>query len=164
MAVPDSQQLDGHGSARLNASRLWAGGIATAVVAALVVIAGVFIARHILDIAVLAPKAAGDFGSGSTVVYAAVAAAAALLATALLHVLLLGAPRPLTFFAWITGLADVIAVAAPFAQAGALSGKVFTAVINLVAGIAIISLLSGTARGAVQPGRTATPGTGYGAR
>jgi hypothetical protein len=54
--------------ARLNASRLWAGGIATAVVAVLVVIAGVFIARHILNIAVLAPKAAGDFGSGSTVV------------------------------------------------------------------------------------------------
>ncbi|HEX7996575.1 MAG TPA: DUF6069 family protein [Streptosporangiaceae bacterium] len=108
------------------------------------------------------PKAGGDFGSGSTVVYAGVAAA--LLATALLHVLLLGAPRPLTFFAWITGLADVIAVGAPFAQAGALSRKVFTVVINLVAGIAIISLLSGTARGAMQPGRTATPGTGSGAR
>jgi Family of unknown function (DUF6069) len=165
MAVPDSQYLDGHGTAlRLNVGRLWAGGIATAVVAVLVVVAGVFIARHILGIAVLAPKAAGDFGSGSTVVYAAVAAAAALLATALLHVLLLGAPRPLTFFAWITGLADLIAVAAPFAQAGPQSGKVATAVINLVTGVAIISLLSGTARGALQPVRTATPGAGYGAR
>ena len=38
----------------------------------------------------------------------------ALLATALLHVLLLGTPRPFTFFAWITGLADVVAAAAPF--------------------------------------------------
>ncbi|HEX7996576.1 MAG TPA: hypothetical protein VF506_21875 [Streptosporangiaceae bacterium] len=54
MAVPDSQKLDGHSTARLNASRPWAGGSATAVVAVLIVIAGVFIARHILSIAVLA--------------------------------------------------------------------------------------------------------------
>jgi hypothetical protein len=39
-----------------------------------------------------------------------------------------------------------------------------TAVIDLVGGIAIISLLPGTARSAVQPGRTATPRTAYGAR
>ena len=137
---------------QLNAGRLWAGGVATAVVAALVVIAGVYIARSILGIAVLAPKAAGSLGSSTTAVYAAVAAAGALLATGLLHVLLLETPRPLSFFTWITALADLILVVAPFSQPAPLPSKVFTAVINLVAGVAVISLLTSVARGARQPG------------
>jgi hypothetical protein len=99
---------------------------------------------------VLAPKAAGSFGSSTTAVYAGLAAAGALLATGLLHVLLLETPRPLSFFTWITALADVILVAAPFSQPASLPSKVFTAVINLVAGVAVISLLSGVARTAVR--------------
>jgi hypothetical protein len=97
------------------------GGIATAIVAALVVLAGVLITRAVLGIPVLAPKAASDFGDSSTAVYAGLAADCALLATALRHVLLLGTPRPFTFFAWITGLADVIA-AALSGRAGAARG------------------------------------------
>ena len=116
------------------------------------VIAGVYIARSILGIAVLAPKAAGSLGSSTTAVYAAVAAAGALLATGLLHVLLRETPRPLSFFTWITALADLILVVAPFSQPATLPSKVFTAVINLVAGVAVISLLTGVARGAMQPG------------
>ncbi len=96
-----------------------------------------YIARGILGIPVLAPKAAGSFGSSTTAVYAAVAAAGALLATGLLHILL---PRPLSFFTWITELADLILVVAPFSQPASLPSKVFTAVINLVAGVAVISL------------------------
>jgi hypothetical protein len=139
------------GPARLNAGRLWAGGVATAIVAALVVVAGVYIARSILGIPVLAPRAAGSLGSSTTAVYAAVAAAGALLATGLLHVLLLETPQPVTFFVWITALADVIVVAAPFGQPAPLASKVFTAVINLVVGVAVISLLTGVARSAVRP-------------
>src|SRR3984885_11863480 len=121
MVEPADLDIDGPAPPQqLNAGRLWAGGVATAVVAALVVIAGVYIARSILGIAVLAPKAAGSLGSSTTAVYAAVAAAGALLATGLLHVLLLETPRPVTFFVWITGLADVIVVAAPFGQPAAL--------------------------------------------
>jgi hypothetical protein len=138
------------GRAKVNGARLWAGGVATAVVAALVVIAGVYISRHILNIPVLAPKAAGSLGNSTTAVYAVVAAGGALLATALLHVLLLGAPRPLRFFAWIVGLAVVLAVAAPFSEQAEWQSKVATAVINLAVGVAIISLLTGAARGAVQ--------------
>ena len=99
----------------------------------------------------LAPRAAGSLGSSTTAVYAVVAAAGALLATGLLHVLMLETPQPVTFFVWITALADVIVVAAPFGQPAPLASKVFTAVINLVAGVAVISLLTGVARGAVRP-------------
>ncbi|MDX6390213.1 MAG: hypothetical protein QOJ73_1276 [Streptosporangiaceae bacterium] len=151
MAAPYGLDIDESAEPpRLRPGRLWAGGVATAVVAALVVVAGVFIARGILGIPVLAPKAAGNLGSSTTGVYAGVAAAGALLATGLLHVLLLGAPRPLSFFIWITALADLIVVAAPFAQPATLQSKVFTAVINLVAGVAVITLLSGVARSAVR--------------
>jgi hypothetical protein len=68
---------------------------------------------------------------------------------------MLGTPQPVTFFCWITGLADLIAVAAPFAQAAGLPSKAFTAVINLVVGVAVISLLIGVARSSVR--RPAAP-------
>jgi len=129
---------------------VWAGGVATAVVAALVVTLGVYIARDILNIPVLAPKAAGSLGNSTTAVYALVAALGALVATALLHVLLLGAPRPLRFFTWITGLAVVLAVVAPFSEMAEWQSKVATAVINLAVGVAVISLLTGTGRAALQ--------------
>jgi hypothetical protein len=135
----------------VNAGRLWAGGAATAVVAALAVVAGVLIARGVLGIPVLAPAAADSFGNSSTAVYAALAAGCALLATGLLHVLLLGTPSPFAFFAWITALADVIVAAAPFTQPAPLASKVFTAIINLIVGVAVISLLSGVGRSAVRP-------------
>ena len=55
-------------------------------------------------------------------------------------------------------LADVIAVAAPFAQPASLPSKVFTAVINLVARVAVISLLSGVGSSAMRPGGAADRG------
>lgn len=137
-----------------NPSRLWAGGIATALVAALVVIVGVLIARGILHVAVLAPKRASSYGNSTTSVYAATAAAATLLAVALLHLLLVIAPRPLSFFLWIAGLTDVAAIAAPFARTASLESQIATAVINLAVGVAVISLLSGVARAAVRAGRS----------
>ena len=49
------------------------------------------------------------------------------------------------FFTWIIGLATVIAVAYPFSTTAPLSQQVATAVINLVLGTAIGSLINGTA-------------------
>ena len=116
-----AEEMEPAGHVHVNAGRLWAGGVATALVAALAVLAGVLITRGVLGIPVLAPKAASDFGDSSTAVYAGLAAGCALLATALLHVLLLGTPRPFMFFAWITGLANVVAAAAPFTQPAPLA-------------------------------------------
>jgi hypothetical protein len=133
-------------------------------VAALAVVAGVLVTRAALGIPVLAPRAASNFGNSSTAVYAGLAAGCALLATALLHVLLLGAPRPTAFFIWITSLADVAAAAAPFTQPAPLASKVFTAIINIVVGVAVISLLSGVARAAVRPADMPSPDRPVGAR
>jgi hypothetical protein len=78
------------------------------------------------------------------------AAAVALLATALLHLLLLATPRPMTFFGWIIGLATLVAVIFPFGTSAPLSQKFATATVNLFIGLAIGSLL--TAVGARSTG------------
>jgi len=70
----------------------------------------------------------------------------------------LGRGRPFAFFAWITALADVIAAAAPFTQPAPLASKVFTAIINIVVGVAVISLLSGVGRSAARPVDVPSPG------
>src|SRR5580692_4963440 len=121
MVAPEDIDVAGH--VNVNAGRLWAGGVATALVAALAVLAGVLITQGVLGIPVLAPKAASDFGDSSTAVYAGLAVGCALLATALLHLLLVGTSHPFTFFAWITGLADVAAAAALFTQPAPLASK-----------------------------------------
>ena len=53
--APEDSDVAGH--VHVNAGRLWAGGIATAMVAALAVLAGVLITRDVLGISVLAPSA-----------------------------------------------------------------------------------------------------------
>ena len=142
------------GSARpapkLDAGRLWTGGLATAAVAALVAVAGVLIARGLFDVPVLAPTGEGTLGDASTARLAGLAALAALLATGLLHLLLVSTPRPGRFFGWIIGLATVIAAILPFMTDAELSTQVATAAINLAIGITIGSLLSGVARSAMR--------------
>ena len=124
---------------------LWAGGVATAVVAALIALAGILITRWLLTIPILAPRRDGAWGDASTAGYVLSAAGAALVATAIMHLLLLTTPRPQMFFTWIIGLATVIAVVYPFSTTAPLSQKMATAVINLVLGAAIGSLINGTA-------------------
>src|SRR5271165_6604347 len=153
----------------LDARRLWSGGVATAVVAALIALAGILVCRWLLGIPVLAPRQDGAWGDASTAGYAAAAAAAALAATAIMHLLLIATPRPQMFFTWIIALATVIAAAYPFSTTAPLSQKVATAVINLVLGAAIGSLINGTATrvmrrqavtGGSQPGYPSpAPGT-----
>src|SRR5215471_18930302 len=128
-----------------DARQLWSGGAATAVVAALIALVGTLVCRWLFNVPILAPRQDGAWGDASTAEYAFVAAVAALLATAVMHLLLTATPRPLVFFNWIMALATVIAVVYPFSTTAALSQKMATAVINLVLGAAIGSLINGTA-------------------
>jgi uncharacterized protein DUF6069 len=145
----------------LDPKSLWAGGIAAAVVAALIAVVGILICRGVLDIAVMAPKKKGAWGDASTVGYAIAAFFAALLATALIQLLYQFTPQPTAFFGWIVGLLILIAVVAPFVPKADRANQVATAILNLIIGIAIYSLVSGTARRSrIRPAGTAT---GYGA-
>ena len=95
MAVPPYVQgHDGTGRGRphVDAARLWTGGLATALVAALVAVVGVLIARGLFDVPVLAPAREGALGNATTARLAILAGAGALLATGLMHLLLVSTP------------------------------------------------------------------------
>jgi len=134
----------------IDAGRLWTGGVATALVAALVAVVGVLIARGLFDVPVLAPSSEGSLGNASTFRLAGLAAGAALLATGLLHLLLVSTPRPRQFFTWIVALATIAAALAPFLTDADLAEKVATSAIYVAIGVAIGSLLSGVARSAMR--------------
>lgn len=131
------------GHPRVDAGRLWAGGAATAVVAALVALLGVLIGEGLLGLPMVQPPPpllpAGD---SFTVRYAVTAAALALVATGIGQLLALTTPRPSSFFGWIIGLATLVGVVLPFALDGTLGGQVATAAVNLLIGMCVLSLLS----------------------
>jgi Family of unknown function (DUF6069) len=156
MSVPPyAEGGNGAGQRRpaVDAARLWTGGLATALVAALVAVVGVMIARGLFDVPVLAPEGEGALGDSTTARLAILAAAAALAATGLMHLLLLSTPRPFRFFTWIISLLTLLAVLAPFMIDATLATQVATAAIGLVIGMAIGSLVSGAARSAIRLAR-----------
>ena len=160
---PGAQAGHGH----LDPARLWAGGVATAVVAALIAVVGILLARGVLEVPVLSPKGEGVWGNANTTTYALASGAVALAATGLMQLLSVTTPRFRTFFTWIMVLLTAIAVVVPMSLAVAWENKLATAVINLVIGIAITSILNGVARSAYrvrqpppggQAGPAGTPG------
>lgn len=65
------------------------------------------------------------------------------------------ARRPFVFFAWITALGDVAAAAAaPFTQPTPLASKGITTIINILVGVAVISLPSQAGRRRTSTART----------
>ena len=133
----------------VDARVLWSGGVATALVVALIALVGVVVFRGVFGIPILAPEGEGVWGDASTIGLMVAAAVAALVAVALVHLLLLSTPRALSFFSWIVVLATVVAGVAPFATDAALDSKLASALINVVIGFAILTLVSGVARTAV---------------
>src|SRR5260370_37823027 len=130
--------------------RLWAGGVPTAIVAALIALVGILVSRWLFTIPILAPRRDGAWGDASTGTYVLSAAGAALVATAIMHLLLLTTPRPQVFFGWIIGLATIVAVVFPFSTTASLAAKFATALVNLVLGIAIGTLTAQVAGRAVR--------------
>lgn len=125
----------------IDAPRLWGGGLATAVVAALVAAVGVLVCRDLLHVKLVEPpllKITNSFAGN----YAITAFVAALVATGLAHLLSVVTPRPRIFFGWIVALVTVVTMVLPFTLAGNLEGKICAAVINMVIGLCIASLLS----------------------
>jgi hypothetical protein len=141
------------------AGALWGGGVATAIVAALVALVGVLVSRWLANIPLLAPMHDGAYGDVHTTTLVLVVAAAALVATGLLHLLLLSTPRPTLFFGWIIALATVLAVVLPFTTTAPLAQQAATAVVFLLIGVAIGTLLTGVGARSVR----LPAGPGYGA-
>ena len=129
--------------------RLWAGGVATALVTAGIAVVGVLLIRGVLGIPILSAK--GGLVDQAMAVVPISAGLAALAATAILHLLLLTTPRPRSFFGAICAIVVAIVVLRVFLAGGTREDQVATALLYVVLGVAVISLLSGVARTAVQP-------------
>jgi uncharacterized protein DUF6069 len=126
----------------VNARSLWTGGIATALVAALVAIVGVLIVRGVLRIPVIAPaNTTGAIDYVGAVWLAGFAALGGLVATAIAHVLLLFAPQPMAFFGWIIGLVTLAFAVWPFTVRVGTDVRVANAILHVVIGVAIGTLL-----------------------
>jgi hypothetical protein len=135
----------------VDAGRLWAGGAATAVVAALVSIVGLLVAR-VFDVETLRLFEGSTFETPAAR-YAVASAAGALVATGLMHVLVLSTPRPQSFFTWIVLLATAVAALVPFLREAATETQVATALINIAIGICIGSLVSSVAARSIHLAR-----------
>ena len=142
MTRADSQDTE------VSARRLWAGGGATAVVAAGIGVVGVLLIRGLLGIPILSAK--GQLVDQAMAVVPISAALAALVATALLHLLLLTTPRPTAFFGAICAIVVAILVLQVFLVGGTTEQQVATSVLYVVIGVGISCLLSGVARTAVR--------------
>ena len=82
-------------------------------------------------------------------------------ATGLAHILVLTTPRPEAFFSWIVGLATFAGVAISLGSPGSWADRFATALVNLVIGLCILSLvrsLIGRATTQVLPGPWRAPG------
>lgn len=150
MTYPASPNDAGNPRVRPDTAQVITGGVATAVVAALAALVGILICRWTLGIPILAPAGDGAWGNAHTGEYALAAAGAALVATALLYLLMLGTPQPNMFFGWIMALATLAAVVYPFSTSAPIAQKGATAIVDLVLGIAITSLLGAVAARSVR--------------
>ena len=151
MTVPmPRQDPEPEPTRRVDARPLWSGGVATAVVAALIALVGILVCRWLFNVPILSPRREGAWGNASTVGYVFAAAACALVATALMYLLLISTPYPRVFFGWIIGLATLVAVVYPFSTTAPTSQKFATAVVNLILGVAIGSLITEVSRRATR--------------
>jgi hypothetical protein len=138
----------------LDATRLWAGGMASAVVAALVGLVGVLVVQVLVQVVPAAGHAGGAFSAAATTTLCLTAAGAALATTGLVHLLVVSTPRPLAYLGWIVGLVTAAAAVLPLVGGAPLAMAAAEGVINLVIGLAIGSLVAGAAAGAMRSGRT----------
>jgi len=136
-----------------DAQRLWTGGLATAVVAALIGLVGTLVLRAIMQFAPAAHLTA--FGTSQTALLCALAAAGALAATGVAHLLLVSTPRPLAYLGWIVGLVTAAATVVPLIGSTPITVGLAQGALHLVIGLAIGTLVGGAAASATRLGARA---------
>lgn len=164
---PPQQERRPSDRPEVNGGRLWAGGVATAFIAAGIGVVGLFIARGLLNVPVYLPQHDNTVMNADSIWLGLAGFMAGIVATAVMHALMLAAPRPKLFFQWIVGLVTVVGVLWPFTVEMELYSQIATGVITLAMGIAIGSLLSGISSSAMrqpQPYRQYPPNDSYGYR
>lgn len=128
----------------VDAGRYWAGGIATALVAALIGLIGVIVFERVLSIALVPPPDLSGSDSHQTA-FALDGALLAIVATGVLHLLIVTTPRPRAFFGWIMALVLVVVAVLPFVWTGDTLSAAMSGLVNVTITAAVWSLLAGVA-------------------
>jgi Family of unknown function (DUF6069) len=136
---------------KVEAGRFWQGTLFAAVVAALTAFVGLLIIRGLLDLPVLRRGDGGEVRQASSVWYLVVSMLGALAAGALLHLLLLYAPRPWTFYGWIAGLAVVAVTLVPLTFDASASSRLATGCLHLVVGTIVVLFVQTVGRATATP-------------
>jgi hypothetical protein len=139
------------GDVEVVAKRLWAGGVATALVAAGIAFVGVLIINSIFEVGIQTAGRSGALVDNASTVIPVAAGIAALASTGLLHLLLLTTPRPASFFSAIAVLVIVVLILQVFLADGTISAHIATGILYAAIGIAIVSMLSGVSATSVRP-------------
>lgn len=134
---------------RVDPIRIWAGGAATMLVAGGVAFVGVLVIQAVFRVPGLHRIGAEVFGVDQ-ISLAVSAGVAALLATALLHLLMVSTPRAHKFFAWIASLIVVALIVQELVGGDGWLAKLLLSALYLIIGVAITSLLTGVGRTAVK--------------
>lgn len=133
-------------------SRLWAGGLVSAVVLTVLVAVMSWIVRDVLDIPALRPLVDDRVFDGDLRDDLVATFVLTLLATLVLDLLLWTTPTPLRLFHWLISLATVVATLLPLTREGDVTeSSIARAVGSLVVGLAMSSLLTEVARRSLQP-------------
>ncbi|TDD90414.1 hypothetical protein E1293_03260 [Actinomadura darangshiensis] len=121
---------------------LWWTGISAALLGGLLAFAAVIGLRTMFGVEV--PVFAGEHAGAAPAAtsYALCATAATIQATALMHLLLSSAARPVRAFAWIGGVAVALLALLPLTLHGPFDAALATAGINLAGGTAVVVLLA----------------------
>ncbi len=135
---------------KVNAPRLWAGGTATAIAACLAMLVGLMIASDLFGVDVVEPGLTGPAPETNWIPMILTAGGAALSMTGVMHLLLIGSPRPWSFFRWIVGLLTIAVAALPFAAGVTTNEALVTSLLNLSVGAIIVGLVQSAAQGSVH--------------
>ncbi len=149
MSYPQRSWDDG--DVEVVAKRLWAGGVATALVAAGIAFVGVLIINSIFEVGIQTAGRSGALVDNASTVIPIAAGIAALASTALLHLLLMTTPRPASFFSAIAVLVIVVLILQVFLADGTVSAHIATGILYAAIGVAIVSMLSGVSATSVRP-------------
>lgn len=124
---------------RVDQGRYWVGALLTSAVAAMAGVIGIVIAQDLLRVP-LSMASIGLAGAGAGT-YALVAVLVAMLASLAYDGMLMFAPRPTVYYCWLAGLLTALAVLLPFTAPVAIGSQAALAIINLVVGVAIMTLV-----------------------
>jgi hypothetical protein len=125
------------GEYRLDRVALWAGMVATALVASLLAVLGVMATQGLLGATVISPRGGVAFATTTGYELAVAAIVATVGAGVLVQLLMYVTPRPLLFFSLISALGTGVVAVWPFTTAAGVLDQVATSAVHLSLGVAI---------------------------